>query len=46
MYDKVFKDFKLVSKVSPELIAKYEGRLKKVRDWYDLQGIYAVGGRK
>ncbi len=27
MYDKVFKDFKLESKVSPELIAKYEGRL-------------------
>jgi len=27
MYDKVFKDFKLESKVSSELIAKYEGLL-------------------
>ena len=27
MYDKVFKDFKLESKVSPELIAKCEGLL-------------------
>ncbi len=27
MYDKVFKDFKLESKVSPELLAKYEGLL-------------------
>ncbi len=27
MYDKVFKDFKLESKASPELIAKYEGLL-------------------